>query len=382
VIIASERTLTAGAVEALVNVAVRLGLDHEGAGLLVVPSSTNARGIREAGFATTSGSAVAEAAAGGDLGVLYLLHSDPLRDHPDRSLWERALAGARTVIAHESVLTETVREHADVVFPAEAYPEKEGTITHPDGLVQRLRPAIGRPGRLDEGVRAGWSVLTELARRTGHDGVRVLAPSMASEQLFEAVYPGFTLDAIAGQGARPARDGGPVPEPRSLDVPRPAPLGDLRLGTWRPLWAGKEVGVSPHLQFARPRQVVELSPVDADRLGISDGDVVEVGAEGSAGNGAGPTRVRGPVNLRAAIPPGSVFVAVGVGDSPGNVLAPGPVQVERVPGVKAEPVPATVGAAGDEQPEPSAMESPPGTATGFSGDGSAPRESPPGGPTG
>jgi NADH-quinone oxidoreductase subunit G len=382
VIVASERTLSAGAVRALVNVALRLGLDHEGAGLLVIPSSANARGIREAGFATTSGRAVAEAAAGGDLGVLYLLHSDPLRDHPDRALWERALAGARTVIAHESVLTETVREHADVVFPAEAYPEKEGTITHPDGLVQRLRPAIGRPGRLDEGVRAGWAVLVELARRTGHDQVRVLASSMASQQVFEAAYPGLTLDAIAGQGARPERVLAPLPEVQPLDVPRPAPLGDLRLGTWRPLWAGKEVEVSPHLQFARPRQVVELSPVDAGRLGIADGDLVEVGTAGSAGNGAGPTRVRGPVKLRAAMPPGSVFVAVGVDDSPGNVLDPGPVQVERVAGVKAEPVAATVGAAGDEQPEPQAMESPPGTATGLSADGSAPREAGPGGSAG
>ena len=49
------------------------------------------------------------------------------------------------MIAVDSVLTDTIREHADVVFPAEAYAEKEGTVTHPDGRVQRLRPAIGRP---------------------------------------------------------------------------------------------------------------------------------------------------------------------------------------------------------------------------------------------
>ena len=49
------------------------------------------------------------------------------------------------MIAVESQMTDTMREHADVVFPAEAYPEKEGTITHPDGRLQRLRPAIGHP---------------------------------------------------------------------------------------------------------------------------------------------------------------------------------------------------------------------------------------------
>ena len=80
---------------------------------------------------------------------------DPLRTHPDRELWESALGTAQTVIAVDSVLTDTAREHADVVFPAEAYAEKEGTITHPDGRVQRLRagdrpPAARRRGR---GVR-------------------------------------------------------------------------------------------------------------------------------------------------------------------------------------------------------------------------------------
>ena len=47
--------------------------------------------------------------------------------------------------------------------------------------------------------------------------------------------------------------------------------------------------------------MVELSPADAKRLGIADGDRVEVGSNG--------TRVRGAVRLRDAIPRGSVFLA-------------------------------------------------------------------------
>ena len=53
--------------------------------------------------------------------------------------------------------------------------------------------------------------------------------------------------------------------------------GSLRLGTYRPLWAAKEVDLSPALQFIRARQVAELSPSDADALGIGEGDRVEVG---------------------------------------------------------------------------------------------------------
>ena len=109
------------------------------------------------------------------------------------------------MIAHESVLTETVREYADVVFPAEAYAEKEGTLVHPDGRVQRLRAAIGRAKGTAQGggVRAGWQVIADVAARAGHD-LGVAAGPMASRQLFEAVpfYEGLTLDLIGGRGVR------------------------------------------------------------------------------------------------------------------------------------------------------------------------------------
>ena len=77
----------------------------------------------------------------------------------------QALARAKTVIAHAAFLTEGLWEHADVVFPAESYAEKEGTITHPDGRVQRLRPAIARP----DAVRGEWQVLADLCKRLDHD---------------------------------------------------------------------------------------------------------------------------------------------------------------------------------------------------------------------
>jgi len=357
VIVYGERLLHgprgAHAAEALLNLATRLGLGgRDGAGLLMLPSSANGRGLREVGFAAGHGpgyvalegvagardaAGIAEGLESGELTTLYLLHSDPLRSHPDRARWERALARAQTVIAHESVLTETVREHATVVFPAEAYAEKEGTVTHPDGRVQRLRPGIGRPkgrgGMPGSGVRAGWQVIAEVARRAGTD-FGVLAGPMASRLLFEDVplYRGMTLDTLGGRGLRwPAGEAGVdfAAEPwtlRRLDVPPPAaaPNGALRLGRFRSLWASKEVEVSPALKFIHPQQVIELGPSDAERLGVREGDRVEVGANGR--------RVRGPVRLRAAIPTGSVFVAEGTRDEPANLLTDALVEVRRVGG--------------------------------------------------
>jgi NADH-quinone oxidoreductase subunit G len=341
VIVAAERSLTPGAAVALLNVATRLKLTgREGAGLLIAPASTNGRGLREAGFSPVLGPgytavdepgrdapAIAEALAGGDLSVLYLLHADPLRAFPDRDAWEAALGAAQTVIAHEAVMTDTIRRHADVVFPAEAYPEKDGTLVHPDGLVQRLRPAIGRPkgpdGTPGSGVRAGWQVISEVSTRAGFEQ-RVLAGGMASKALFDAVpaFNALTLDRIGGKGARPSAREVPAWEPVRLQVPDAAPGagdGSLRLGTFRTLWASKEVDVSPILQFARPEQVVELSPADAERLGIEHGEEVELSSNGH--------RVRGPAIVRAAVPQGSVFVAEGTHDSPANVLTVPVVEV-------------------------------------------------------
>jgi NADH-quinone oxidoreductase subunit G len=191
------------AVRALLDLAATLGLaEVDGAGLLEIPAHANGRGLREAGVLPNGGPGltdasleggldapaiasalsagvlpnagpelgeldeegldahgIAAALAAGELSAIYLLDADPLAgpsplpssEHlrspwAEPELWERALERASTVIAHAAFLTEGVRAHANVVFPALAYPEKEGTVVHPDGRVQRLRPGVARPG--------------------------------------------------------------------------------------------------------------------------------------------------------------------------------------------------------------------------------------------
>ncbi len=184
VIVYGER-LTGGprgahAARALLNVAGRVvTAGHDGCGLLELPSGMQRpRAARGRRAAERRSRADARLLAGPrqrarspppprptSSQALYLLHVDPLRDLPNRRLWKKALARATTVVAHAAFLTEGLWEHADVVFPAESYAEKEGTITHPDGRVQRLRPAIARP----DAVRGEWSVLADLCKRLDHD---------------------------------------------------------------------------------------------------------------------------------------------------------------------------------------------------------------------
>jgi len=138
-------------------------------------------------------------------------------------------------------------------------------------------------------------------------------------------YAGLTLDEIGGRGIRwPER----VTEWQGWERKRVEPpliartsVEGLRLGTYRPLWAAKEVDASPILQFTIPRQMIELSPQDAEALGVREGDRVEVGSNG--------TRIAGTARLRAAVPVGSVFVAEGVHDAPANLLTEPLVEVRR-----------------------------------------------------
>ncbi len=346
VIVYGERALRGQAGRALLNLATRLNLGIAGAGLLLLPATPNGRGVREVGFAPGHGPGyttlaapgldahgIAEGLASADLHSIWLHHVDPLRNYPDRALWDRALSTAQTVIAVDSQLTETIREHADVVFPAEAYPEKEGTITHPDGRLQRLRPAVGHPrgpgGQPGTGVRALWQVIADVARELGHDPGDARTGAQVSNRVFEAVpfYKGITLEEIGARGVRwVEREAfeSPAWEPAKLDIPSGSPAaseGRLRLGTYRPLWASKDVDIAPSLQFMRARQVAELSPVDAGALGIGEGDRVEVG------NGR---RVRAQVRLRQAVPAGSIFLAEGIAQDNANVLTEGLVEVHRV----------------------------------------------------
>jgi NADH-quinone oxidoreductase subunit G len=365
-------------VAALLALARGLGLaGTAGAGLLEIPSGTNGRGLREVGCLPNLGPGLADvggadradadvggadradaggagAAAGGEVGAgeqvagrgksadeiaaalgrelsaLVLLHADPILTHPGRDQWRAALARPAFVVAFADHLTPALA-HADVVFPAASYAEKEGTMTHPDGRLQRLRQAIGHPGE----VRQPALVLAELCTRLGLDAGSLTAAGV-TEQVTAAVpfYDGVTLEEIGGRGVRwqergaaakldaPEIPDAPLetpPEPARAEGGGPAPL---TLGTARTLWAGRETERAPALRFLAPRQQAELSEEDARRLGIRPGDEVEVSASGAS--------VRAIARLRAAVPEGSVFLLEGTAEDSATALMNGQPRVVEV----------------------------------------------------
>ena len=112
-----------------------------------------------------------------------------------------------------------------------------------------------------------------------------------------------------------------------------APGVELKLGTYRDLWAGPITELNPPLRFLRPEQRVELSPDDAERMGLRQGDEVKVGQNGSS--------VLAKVAIRERVREGVCFLIEGTADGNANALLNGgPVSVT------VEKIAATPGAGG------------------------------------
>jgi NADH-quinone oxidoreductase subunit G len=294
----------AQALEAVLALADALGIDgKEESGLLEVPAGTNGRGLREVGCVPTLGAGLQDApeegltaqeiAASGELGALLLV---------DYELPADRLATASAVVGFARFRSEALDEHADVVFPAEIYPEKEGTVTHPDGRIQRVRQALGHPGE----VWPGWGVLAELCERLGA-GIGAHTAPMVTARLAEAVpiYAGITLEEVGGLGVRwqerEAAAALQVEELSSEPLPDPPAAPDgLLLAAAPTLWTGPEIEHSPLLRFLAAHPRAEISVEDAARMGIENGDGVTLSA---AGREATAVAV-----VRSTVPEGSVFV--------------------------------------------------------------------------
>ena len=206
--------------------------------------------------------------------------------------------------------------------------EKDGTITHTEGRLQRVRPAAARPGD----IRGGWHVLAELAAALGHE-TGIHAVPEALQRITESVpfYSGLTDAEIGGRGIRwqerPAAQawneavsvGGPDGTPgevRPAGSPTDAaPADGLVLGTYRDLWANSTTDLSPALSYLIPAQRLEVSVADAERLGLSKGDEVAVKS--------GDTEVTAFVAIRAALPEGTCFLMEGTQQGNANVFANG-----------------------------------------------------------
>jgi len=316
--------------------------EQEGSGLLEVPATANARGLREAGCVPDAGPGLSETDRGaatrtlpaaierGEITSLVLFGVDPLRDLPETEAWRAALAAIEHLVVF-STFENSTTAIADVVFPLETHAEKDGTVTHPEGRLQRVRPSASRPGD----IRPNWGVLAELSLALGHDTGVSSQPS-AFAALCEAIpfYAGLADAEIGGQGVRwqdrEAAGALPAPPADEASVLTEAfaasgelPDGPFELGTYRDLWAGPITELNPALRFLAPQQRVEISVADAERLGVKTGDKATVAQNG--------TSLQARVAVRERMQEGVCFLIGGTAENNANSLAdawPGSINVD------------------------------------------------------
>ena len=250
--------------------------------------------------------------------------------HDDRRSREGRL---EHLVVQDIFLTETAK-YADVVLPASAWPEKDGTVSNTNRQVQMGRAALPLPGA----ARPDWWIIQEIARRIGLDWsythprdvfseMKLAMPSLDNitwerlERESSVTYPCDAEDQpgndiVFGDGFPTASGRGRL-VPAAIIPPAEEPDTEypMVLTTGRQLehWhTGAITRRASVLDEIEPEAVASLAPVELRRLGIAAGEPVRV------------TTRRGTIELKArsdsAVAPGQVFIPFCYAEAAANVL--------------------------------------------------------------
>ena len=265
---------------------------------------------------------IVNAACEGRMKGMLIMGENPAMSDPDANHAREGLAALEHLVVQDVFLTETAYL-ADVVLPATVWPEKTGTVTNTDRLVQLGRPAIPPPGEAKPDL---W-ILVELAKRLGlswtyghprevFEEMRLAMNSIAGitwerlERESSVNYPcpteGHPGTPMIFVDRFPTASGRAKLVPADLVFAAERPDGDYpyvlitgrQLEHWHTGSMTRRAGV---LDALEPEPVASFHPSDLVKLGLAPGDVVTVSSR------------RGEVALYAradeATPPGAVFIA-------------------------------------------------------------------------
>jgi formate dehydrogenase alpha subunit len=276
--------------------------------------------------------AMFDAAVNGDLKALYVFGEDIAQTDPDTGHVVAAMDACDLVISQEIFLSRTA-ERADVVLPGASFLEKDGTFVNFDRRFQRVRPALDPPGE----ARTDFDVIRAVAKAMGKDlGCPTPADAMDELASLAPLYAGISHERLDREGplhwpCRSADDPGEAvlyresfatPNARAQLHAKPyLPPGEepdadypFILVTGRRLVhynAGTMTRRTDNLVLL-PEERLEIHPSDAERLGVGDGDGIEVASR------------RGRVELAAdvteRVAPGELFMAFHFPEALANAL--------------------------------------------------------------
>lgn len=264
---------------------------------------------------------IMDAIDAGQIRGMYIMGENPAMSDPDANHARAALARLSHLVVQDIFLTETAYL-ADVILPASAFPEKTGTFTNTDRLVQLGRQAIDPPGEAKQDL---W-IIQQMAKRLGlpwnYGHVSEVFDEMRHTM---ASIGGITWERLQQEGAvvYPCMNEGDVGQPvvfteqfpreggRARFVPadiipadeRPDADYPMVLITGRQLehWhTGSMTRRATVLDAIEPDPVALVHPLDLERLGLQPGQPVTIASR------------RGEVVLYAraddSSPVGAIFV--------------------------------------------------------------------------
>ena len=140
---------------------------------------------------------IMDAVHAGKIRGMYIMGENPAMSDPDVSHARQALAALEMLVVQDIFLTETAYL-ADVILPASAFPEKTGTFTNTDRLVQLGRQALSAPGE-------AWpdlTIIVEMAKRLGLDW-RYTHPREVFDEMRKAMpsIAGITWERLERESA-------------------------------------------------------------------------------------------------------------------------------------------------------------------------------------
>jgi len=133
-----------------------------------------------------------QAASEGKLKAMFVMGDNPLLSEPHLDKVEEALEKLDFLVVQDCMLSE-MAQYADVVLPAAAFAEQEGTYTNTERRIQLSRPALSPPGE----AREGWQILQDLSARLGYQWNYTSAEDIFKEiTSFQSDYAGINYDRL------------------------------------------------------------------------------------------------------------------------------------------------------------------------------------------
>ncbi|MBT8153912.1 formate dehydrogenase subunit alpha [Epibacterium ulvae] len=275
---------------------------------------------------------IVDEAYAGKIRGMYIMGENPAMSDPDADHARAAFANLDLMVVQDIFLTETAN-YADIILPASALYEKDGTVTNTNRQVQRVRPAVAPPGE----AREDWSITIELAKRIGlpwtyhavsevYDEMARTMPSLdnitwARLETQTVTYPALDEDdmgqsIVFGDGF--PREGGVARfTPASVIAPDEAPDAEfpMVMTTGRQLehWhTGSMTRRSRVLDAVEPEANCSLHPKTLRALGVAPGERVRLSTR------------RGTIEIMAradrAVAEDMVFVPFAYVEAAANIL--------------------------------------------------------------